>query len=228
MGTIVQQLIALKDETIAQHSARFFKMGKGEYAQGDIFLGIRVPKVREVVRKNKKASLEEISELFASKYHEARLCAALLCVERYKNASKETYEFYMQHMDALNNWDLIDTSAPHIIGKYLLDKEKTLLYELAKSDNMWRRRIAILSTFTFIREGSFEDTLKIAQILLADKEDLIHKAVGWMLREVGNRDMQTLESFLKPHYKQMPRTMLRYSIEKFEKPLYKAYLKGEV
>lgn len=228
MGTILQQLIALQDETIAQHSAKFFKTGKGEYAEGDVFLGIRVPKVRDVVRKNKKAEFEEISELFGSKYHEARLCAALLCVECYKGSPEETYEFYMHHLDGLNNWDLIDTSVPHVIGKYLLDKERTLLYEFAKSENLWRRRIAILSTFTFIREKSFEDTLQIAQILLDDKEDLIHKAVGWMLREVGKKDMQTLEEFLKARYKNMPRTMLRYAIEKFPKELYKAYLKGEV
>lgn len=228
METILQQLIALQDEIRAQHSAKYFKTGKGEYAEGDVFLGIRVPKVREVVRKNKKAELEEIAELFASKYHEARLCAALLCVERYKSEPHETYEFYMQHLDGLNNWDLIDTSVPHIIGKYLLDKDRTILYEFAKSENLWRRRISILSTFTFIREGKFEDTLQISQILLDDKEDLIHKAVGWMLREVGNKDMHILEEFLKPHYKEMPRTMLRYAIEKFPKPLYKEYLKGEI
>ena len=224
MPNILEELLALQDKTIAEHSARFFKTGKGEYGEGDKFLGIRAPVIRSLVRKNKTASFDEIAHLFASNYHEARLCAALLSIERYKQDANIGYEFYMRNLDAVNNWDLVDTSAPYIIGDYLLDKEKTLLYEFAKSENLWRRRIAIISTFTFIRANRFEDTLNIANILLSDTHDLIHKAVGWMLREVGKRDQTVLENFLKPRYKTMPRTMLRYAIEKFPKDLYKAYL----
>lgn len=228
MQHVLDRLLAIQDKTVAEHSARFFKTGKGEYGEGDLFLGIRVPDIRSIVRKNKDASFDEIAELFVSKYHEARLCAALLCIEHYKQEAKAGYEFYLNHIDAVNNWDLVDSSAPYIIGDYLLDKDKTLLYEFAKSENLWRRRIAIIATFTFIRANRFEDTLKISDILLNDEHDLIHKAVGWMLRELGKRDQKVLENFLKPRYKKMPRTMLRYAIEKFPKDLYQTYLEGKI
>jgi 3-methyladenine DNA glycosylase AlkD len=211
---------------------RFFKTGKGEYGEGDIFYGIKVPVQRSIAKQFKDLPFDDIKELLSSKVHEERLIAAFILVDQYKRGDdkkkKVIYDFYLKHRKGINNWDLVDLSAPKIVGAYLIDKEKDLLYKFAKSKDLWEKRISIISTQAFIREHYFEDTLKIAEILLNDKHDLIHKAVGWMLREVGNRDQKTEEEFLRKHYKTMPRTMLRYAIEKFPEKKRKSYLEGKI
>ncbi|VVB78279.1 DNA alkylation repair enzyme [uncultured archaeon] len=220
----------------ARIAQRFFKTGKGDYGEGDVFLGIIVPIQRKIVKEFCELKMDEIQELLDSKIHEKRLIALLILVKQYEKASKnseenykkEIFDFYLKNTKNINNWDLVDLSAPNIVGKYLTSKEHEILYKLAKSDNLWEKRIAILSTFTFIRQNDFNDTLKISEILLSDSHDLIHKSVGWMLREVGNRDKKVLENFLKKHYLKMPRTMLRYAIEKMEYNQRQKYLKSEV
>ena len=219
-----------KNPTQAINLQRFFKTGKGEYGEGDIFYGIKVPVQRTIAKQFKDLSLDAVKSLILSKVHEERLIAAFILVDQFNRGDekkkKNILNFYLKNRKGINNWDLVDLSAPKIIGAYLIDKEKDLLYKFARSKDLWEKRIAIISTQTFIRKYSFEDTLKISKILLNDKHDLIHKAVGWMLREVGNRDLQTEDEFLKKHYKLMPRTMLRYAIEKFPELKRKAYLKG--
>jgi 3-methyladenine DNA glycosylase AlkD len=211
---------------------RFFKTGKGEYGEGDIFYGIKVPVQRTIAKQFKELALDDLKILLLSKVHEERLIAAFILIEQFKNGDdkkrKIVFDFYLKNRKGINNWDLVDLSAPKIVGEYLTDKQKALLYKFAHSKDLWEKRIAILSTYTFIKNGWFEDTLQISEILLHDKHDLIHKAVGWMLREVGNRDMETEEEFLKKHYKKMPRTMLRYAIEKFPEQKRKSYLFGKV
>lgn len=209
----------------------FFKTGIGEYGEGDEFLGIMVPIQRQLVKKYKHLELIEIEQLLKSKYHEERLIALLLLVHQYEKfpeKREEIYKFYLSNTRYINNWDLVDLTAPRIVGMHLLNKDKSILYKLVNSDNLWERRIAVLATFWFIREKQFEDSLKLSELLLKDKHDLMHKAVGWMLREIGKRDVKVLEAFLKKHYKIMPRTMLRYSIEKFPEEKRKAYLHGEI
>ena len=199
---------------------RFFKTGKGEYGEGDIFIGLTVPKQREIAKKYIGLDLEDVKKLLSDKVHEYRLTGFLILVYKFEKADEKEknniVEFYLKNIKSANNWDLIDCVADKILGNYLIDKDKKILYDLAKTDNLWKKRIAIISTFEFIKNNQFEDTLKISEILLKDKHDLIHKAVGWMLREVGKRDMKTEEAFLKKYYKTMPRTMLRYAIEKFD------------
>jgi len=227
-----KELKSLANPKKAKLLQGFFKTGKGEYGEGDIFLGITVPEQRELLKKYFKGlSSEEIGDLLNSKIHEERLIALLILVIRYEKFAdqrKLIFEFYLENYANINNWDLVDLSAPNIVGKHLLNSDKSILYEFANSDSLWKKRIAILSTFTFIRYGKFADSLKITEILLDDKHDLIHKAVGWMLREIGKRDLKVEEDFLKEHYKNMPRTMLRYAIEKFEESKRKAYLNGEI
>tara|TARA_Y100000310_G_C20677729_1_gene814063 strand:- start:771 stop:1460 length:690 start_codon:yes stop_codon:yes gene_type:complete len=227
LGKIKEELFNLKDPEKAKILSRFFKTGKGEYGEGDIFLGIVVPKQRKVAKKYLNLSLEAIQELFSSKIHEYRLTSLFILIDKYKksNNKKEIFDFYLKNTKNINNWDLVDLSAGNILGNYLLEKDKSILYELAKSDNLWERRIAIISTFAFIRDNKFEDTLKISELLLNDKHDLIHKAVGWMLREVGKKNQEVEEEFLRKYYKEMPRTMLRYSIEKFDEDKREFYLK---
>lgn len=222
---ITKELKSLGDKKQAEILQRFFKTGKGQYGEGDIFLGIKVPVQRQICKKY-DLTLEEIQELLNSRIHEHRLCGILALVDKYKKAKKkkEIFRFYLKNSKRINNWDLVDLSAPNIVGDYLLEKDKKVIYKLVKSKNLWEKRIAIISTFTFIRNGKFKDTLKISDILLKDRHDLIHKAVGWMLREVGKRDIKVLESFLRKHYKDMPRTMLRYSIEKFPEKKRKSIL----
>jgi 3-methyladenine DNA glycosylase AlkD len=214
------ELQALADPEKAVLLARFFKTGKGQYGEGDIFLGIVVPKQRTVARKYAALSLRDIRRLLASKIHEHRLVALLILVDKYGEANgegkQEIVDFYLGHTKHINNWDLVDLSAPRILGDFLSDKDRTVLYRLARSKNLWERRISILSTLAFIRRNDFVDTLRIAESLLEDDHDLIHKAVGWMLREVGKKDLKTEEDFLRRHYRRMPRTMLRYAIERFE------------
>jgi len=230
--TIHNDLMLLANKEIAEHSQRFFKTGKGEYGESDIFLGIRVPVLRKLVNKYRGISLEEVSKLLHSKFHEERLLAVLMLVQLFKTGGdeeqKQIYGLYLENTKFINNWDLVDISAGNIVGAYLYQKDKALLYRLVYADNMWERRISIISTFYFIRQNEFDDTLKIAEILLNDKEDLIQKAVGWMLREVGKREIEIEEEFLQEHYMKMPRTMLRYAIEKFPETRRKMYLRGEV
>ncbi len=213
--------------------SRFFKTGVGQYGEGDKFLGVVVPDSRKIVKKYSTISLSKIDKLIKSEFHEERLVAILILVEKYKVASakasadqrKEICEFYLAHTKNINNWDLVDLSAPRIVGDFLLKRNRNLLLKLAKSKNLWERRIAIISTFQFIYNGEFEWTFKIAKILLNDKHDLIHKACGWMLREVGKRVTEAeLERFLKENIKNMPRTMIRYAIERLSETKRKYYL----
>lgn len=228
---IQEYLLKLSDTEIAEHSQRFFKTGEGEYGEGDKFLGIRVPVIRKAVKRYKDASLDVITKLLGSEYHEIRLFSLLMMVHRYSKSQeqrKDIYDLYLSNTKYINNWDLVDSSAHYIVGAYLEDKDRSVLYSLVNSKSLWERRISILSTFYFIKNNDYKDSLLIAQKLLHDKEDLIHKAVGWMLREIGNRDLEAEESFLKKHYKIMPRTMLRYAIEKFDEKKRQKYLKGEI
>lgn len=219
------------DRSLSKFLQRFFKTGKGEYAEGDVFAGIKVPVSRKIAKQFKELSLKELSLLIKSKIHEERLIALFILVDKMKRAEgKEKgkiFNFYIKNLRYVNNWDLVDLSADKIIGDYLYDKERKLLFELSKGD-LWERRIAVMSTFNFIKKNDYNTTLKIVGLLLNDKEDLIHKAAGWMLREIGNRDIKREEEFLKMHYKNMPRTMLRYAIEKFPEKKRKSYLKGKI
>ncbi|NEQ51872.1 MAG: DNA alkylation repair protein [Leptolyngbya sp. SIO3F4] len=229
---ISQKLRQLADPAIAEHSKRFFKTGEGEYGEGDRFLGIRVPVLREQAKKYKTVSLVEIQSLLESIFHEERFCALLLLVQKFKKANEseksEIYRFYLNNTRYINNWDLVDTSAHHIVGPYLDAKDKQPLYELAKSNSLWDRRIAIMATFHFIRNKHFDEALGISHQLITDEQELIHKAVGWMLREIGKRDLAVEKMFLNAHYKKMPRTMLRYAIEKFPVEERQQYLEGLV
>ena len=229
---IREELKSLADPVIAEHSQRFFKTGKGEYGYGDKFLGIRVPVLRKLVKTYLGIELKQVQSLLKSTYHEERLLALLLLIAKFERGNKKQqttiYKLYLSNTAFINNWDLVDCSAHKIVGPYLHDKNRQILYKLCKSKNLWERRISIMSTYFFIKHDEFEDTLKLSELLLEDKHDLIHKAVGWMLREIGNRDRETEKVFLKTHYKNMPRTMLRYAIEKFPEIERKAYLSGKV
>jgi len=228
LSELQQELRKLGDEEIARNLLRFFKTGKGQYGEGDQFLGIKVPVLRAFVKTHRNISLKEATSLLRSSMHEERLVALFILVEIFKRSDEKTrqavYETYLGNTRFINNWDLVDSSAEHIVGAWLRQKDRSPLYELARSKNLWERRISIMATFHFIKHGDFGDTLKIAEILLGDKEDLIHKAVGWMLREIGNRGMATEEVFLQKHHKVMPRTMLRYAIEKFPEEKRLSYL----
>lgn len=211
---------------------RFFKTGKGEYGEGDVFAGIKVPVSRKIANQFKDLTFPELQKVINSKIHEERLIALFILVAKYKRATEEEREkifnFYLKNIKYINNWDLVDLSAEKIIGAYIIDKDKRLLFDLVNSSSVWERRISIMSTFHFIKAHQFAATLKISELLLKDKHDLIHKAVGWMLREIGKRDIQAEELFLKKYYKNMPRTMLRYAIEKFPEKKRLAYLRGNV
>lgn len=225
-------LRALADPEKAKQAQRYFKCAPGEYGEGDIFLGIRVPEVRKLAKKFSLLPLPEVIELLHSQCHEARLLALFILVDRFKKSDETTrqeiYDLYLANTAHINNWDLVDTSAGQIVGAYLYARERSILYTLAQSDSLWERRIAVMATFYFIKRDDFTDTFALGEILLGDSHDLIHKAVGWMLREVGNRDRSAEEAFLKKHYQKMPRTMLRYAIEKFPEDLRQAYLKGTI
>jgi 3-methyladenine DNA glycosylase AlkD len=225
-----KELQKLADPEKAKLLQRFFKTGKGEYGEGDIFLGLTVPVQRNVAKKYYNLDLKQIKELMESKIHEYRLIGLFILINKYKttNHKKIIMRFYLKNTNNINNWDLVDLSAPNIVGKHLLDKDRSILYKLAKSNSLWEKRISVLACFAFIRENDFKDALKISGILLKDEHDLIHKSVGWMLREIGKRNQKIEEEFLKKHYKQMPRTMLRYSIEKFEEKKRKSYLEGRI
>jgi 3-methyladenine DNA glycosylase AlkD len=193
---------------------RFFKTGPGEYGEGDKFIGMYVPDIRKIAKKHKDTPLQDIKQLLNSEIHEIRLCGLLILIEQFPNNQNGIYEFYMDNLQAVNNWDLVDLTAHKIVGAYLFNKNRNILYELAKSNNLWERRISVVSTFYFIAKKDFADSIKLAELLLQDKHDLMHKAVGWMLREIGKKDEDTLLRFLDKHFKIMPRTMLRYSIER--------------
>ena len=229
---IQKRLKKLGNKKHAAISQRFFKTGPGEYGEGDIFLGIRVPVLRKLAKEYLNLSPKDVKTMLRSTYHEQRLLSLIIMVDQFSKGDhkkkKSTYELYLKNTRFINNWDLVDSSAHLIVGPYLMDKSKAPLDELAQSDLLWERRIAIMSTFHYIKNDNFTDTLKIAEMLLSDKEDLIHKAVGWMLREIGKRHLQSEETFLKQHYHNMPRTMLRYAIEKFPEPKRKRYLKGQI
>ena len=220
----------LADPAKAVVLAGFFRTGEGQYGQGDVFLGITVPKQRALAKGYVSMGLIDIASLLSSPVHEHRLMALIILVDKYEKADaggkKRIFDFYLSRAAGVNNWDLVDLSAPNIVGGYLLSRPqgRGVLYRLARSRNLWKRRIAILATYAFIRAGQFEDTLKIAETLLSDSHDLIHKAVGWMLREVGKRDQAVEEAFLKAHVADMPRTALRYAIERFPEKKRKAYL----
>jgi 3-methyladenine DNA glycosylase AlkD len=209
----------------AKNSQWFFKTKKGEYGEGDVFLGINNPTIRKIAKEFHSLAINDLSKLIKSKFHEQRLIVLLILVERFKEDEKKVFDFYLSHTKYINNWDLVDLSAYKIVGAYLENKDKKILYKLAKSKNLWERRIAILSTFHYIKQGDPRDALKIAELLINDKQDLIHKAVGWMLREIGKRCGQEIEEkFLRKYYKIMPRTMLRYAIERFNEKKRKFYL----
>ena len=228
-----EEIRALANKEIAQHSLRFFKTDKGEYGHGDLFLGVRAPKIRLIAKKHIDISITDMKTLIQSKYHEERFLGLIILVNKYaktkdKKNRNQLYKIYVSSFKYINNWDLVDVTCPHVTGKHLMDKDRTILYKWAKSEDLWTKRIAMVSTFSFIRKNDLEDTFKIAEILLHDEHDLIHKAVGWMLREAGKRDIKKEETFLKKYYKTMPRTMLRYSIEKFPESKRQKYLKGTI
>ena len=230
-AAIRAQLRALADPMIASASRRFFKTGPGEYGHGDRFLGIRVPTLRKLAREYRAVPVAAAFALLRSPLHEERLLALLILVARYARGTgaerQRIYDHYLKHVPKhVNSWDLVDSSAPYIVGAHLVERDRGVLYDLACSPHLWSRRVAIIATFCFIKQGSFEDTLALAEQLLDDREDLMHKAVGWMLREVGNRDAAVAERFLRRHCRDMPRTMLRYAIEKLPERTRRAYLDG--
>jgi 3-methyladenine DNA glycosylase AlkD len=229
---IKDELQQLGNPSQARVLQRFFKTGKGEYGEGDVFRGIKIPVLRKLAKKYQDMACTAVGELLKSKFHEDRMLALLLLLQKYLKADdagkKNIYTMYLRNTRFINNWDLVDVAAHHIVGHYLMDKSREPLYRLARSKLLWERRIAIIATFHYIRQNKFDDTLKIAGMLIEDPHDLMHKAVGWMLREVGKRDLQSEEQFLKTYYRQMPRTMLRYAIERFHEAKRREYLEGKV
>jgi 3-methyladenine DNA glycosylase AlkD len=240
MNTLLKEITARADESQVEGLSRFFKTGPGQYGEGDKFLGIKVPVTREVVKACwRQTSLEDLEECIASEYHEVRLAALLTLVEIFSHGKRSSgkagrtemkqqdcVDFYLAHTDRINNWDLVDLSCYPLLGVWLLDKDRKLLYDLAKNGKtLWEQRIGMVSTMTFIRNGQLQDTFDIADILLHHPHDLIHKAVGWLLREAGKRDKEALTAYLKPRFQDMPRTMLRYAIEKFPETERQKYLK---
>lgn len=232
VSEIQAKLRAFASDENAKIAQWFFKTGPGEYGEGDQFIGVRAPDLRRLAKELKATPIDDCLQLLQSPIHEDRSLALLILVHAFAKGDAATkqniYEAYLRHTDFINNWDLVDVSAPHIVGAYLFDQSRKPLYRLAKSHSLWERRISIIATQHFIRQTDFTDTLQIAKLLLHDKHDLIHKAVGWMLREVGNRDLAAEETFLRPNYQTMPRTMLRYAIEKFPEAKRQAYLKGTI
>jgi 3-methyladenine DNA glycosylase AlkD len=230
---IRRELRKYRSEEKAKGLRRFFKTGPGEYGEGDIFIGVMVPHQRAVAAKfYKDAAMSELLELLKSPVHEERLTSLIMLVRKFEKGSdyekSRIYEAYLKNTRHINNWDLVDLTAYHIVGAYLESRNKEPLYRLARSTDLWERRIAILSTFHYIRKNRFDEAIRIAEMLVADEEDLIHKAVGWMLREIGKRDIAAEENFLELHARSMPRTMLRYAIERFSEPKRRKYLNKKV
>lgn len=236
MGKLHDEMLAHRDDSQVGNLSRFFKTGPGQYGEGDLFLGIKVPVTREITKRLwGEVDFDELEETIASPYHEIRLAALLTLIQIFKHAKKQPetqkrcVDFYLAHTRFINNWDLVDLSCYEIIGSWLLDKERAPLYELAQNGkSIWEQRIGIVSTMAFIRNGELDDTYRIADILLNHPHDLIQKATGWLLREAGKRDEEKLKAFLLTRYKKMPRTMLRYAIEKFQEETKKAYLNGTI
>jgi len=227
---IERRLRALSNPDRAKHSLRFFRTGPGQYGEGDRFLGLTVPQIRAVAREAKDSSLETLEQLLQSPWHESRLLALVVLVEQHRRGDpalrEAIFQFYLNSTNRINSWDLVDVSAGEIVGAHLRDGDRALLDRLARSKLLWERRMAMIATSDFIRRGDFRDALRIAAILVGDEHDLIHKAVGWMLREIGNRDRATEEKFLRKYASRMPRTMLRYAIERFPERLRRQYLAG--
>jgi 3-methyladenine DNA glycosylase AlkD len=230
LAALRKELYALADPADAIHLQRFFKTAPGEYGAGDKFLGLRVPALRQLVKEYREIADAHALEMLASSWHEERLLALLLLVNRYGRGDRSRRDrihgAYLAHTRYINNWDLVDASAAQIIGSHLDAGDIALLERLAQSEDLWERRIAIVATYHFIKKNEFGPTLTVARLLLEDTHDLIHKAVGWMLREVGKRDLRTEDAFLKKHYHRMPRTMLRYAIERHPERVRKQYLAG--
>jgi len=228
---IKEYLLSLADTKTAEQTKKFFKTGKGEYSHGDKFLGIKMGKLRETAKRFSKVEPEVGEKLLQSEFHEIRMAALVLLTNLYKKGSKTTkdkiFDIYLNNTRHINNWDLVDVSAYHIVGPHLYEKDVSVLFKLSKSENMWERRISIISTLYFIKKNRFEETLAISETLIEDEQDLMHKATGWMLREVGKMDMDAERKFLLKHYKKMPRTMLRYAIEKFDENERVGFLKGK-
>ena len=216
---ITSELQALSDDEKREIYPKFFKAGKAEYGEGDRFLGVTVPNIRAIAKQYKNISLNEIRELMQSEWHEVRLCALLIMVEKNKKKDEtlrqQLFDLYLSQTDRINNWDLVDLSCRFIVGEYLLDKSRDILYQLAQSPLLWDNRIAIVSTYAFIRKGQLEDTYALSDLMMHHPHDLMHKAIGWMLREAGKRDANRLYNYVMSHRADMPRTMLRYAIEKF-------------
>ena len=228
---IVKTLNTLKSKEKSTILQRFFKTGKGEYGEGDIFIGLTVPEQRRIAKQFQLVELLDLKKLLQSKIHEHRLTALEILVMKYEKAKTESEKekivsFYLKNLRGVNNWDLVDLSAPYILGDWLIDrKDRDVLYKFAASKNLWERRIAIVSTYTLIRVGQFSDAIKICEILMKDEQDLIHKACGWMLREVGKKSEKTLIKFLDKNVRRIPRTMLRYSIERLPEEFRLYYLR---
>ncbi|MBO1924421.1 DNA alkylation repair protein [Thiomicrorhabdus sp. 6S3-12] len=231
---IIETLEALGDSDTASRTQSFFKTARGDYGYGDRFLGIRVPVLRKFLPDYRTLALQEVEQLLSSHWHEVRLFALLLLVDRFQRGDEsiqeQIYRIYLSHRSSINNWDLVDSSAPQIVGAYLYQRKNAVdvLYRLAQSESLWDRRIAIVACLYFIRQGEFEEALSLSERLLDDSHDLIHKAVGWMLREIGKQNLAVEQAFLARHYRKMPRTMLRYAIEKFPEETRQAYLKGKI
>lgn len=229
LNSLLDELKNIADPERARNLSWFFKTGKGEYGEGDIFLGIAVPQLRQISKRYQELDLNDLQKLLESKIHEHRLSALMILRFKYQSSKimdqKAIIRFYLKNTKKINNWDLVDLSCHYILGNYLLTRDRKILYKLARSKNLWEKRIAIITTFAFIHENQFEDSIKISEVLLRDNHDLIHKAVGWTLREIGKKDKKTELDFLNKHYKTMPRTMLRYAIEKFSDQERKFYLK---
>ena len=218
-SSALREMRRLANPTRAKHSLRFFKMGPGQYGEGDTFLGLSLPQIRSLSKQYRDLSLGDVAQLLASPWHEARLIALIVLTMQYTRADARTraaiYRLYLSRTDRINNWDLVDVSAHHIVGAHLIERSRAPLYRLARSKLIWDRRVAMIATAHFIRAGQFADTLRLATLFQGDKHDLIHKATGWMLREVGKREPAALNGFLHEHAHEMPRTMLRYAIERF-------------
>ena len=232
MLTLLDELKQHIEPEKAAFFPKFFNTVPGGYGEGDQFWGIRVPPLRQLAKKYRQLEMENLTTLITSPIHEQRLLALFILRLQFEQADAEKQQiiidFYLNHLAGVNNWDLVDSSAHLILGRWLEDKPRDLLYELAATDHLWKQRIAMIATAWYIRNNDFTDALKIAEILMHHKHDLIHKAVGWMLREIGNRNFETEEAFLKQYYRTMPRTALRYAIEKFPEDLRQAYLKGTI
>ncbi len=227
-----RELKILANPEKAKINQKFFKTRKGEYGEGDIFLGVTTPESRKIAKKYRDIEFKELKTLLNSKIHEERFVSLLILIDKFERGDekkkKEVVDFYLKNLKWINNWDLVDVSAYKILGSYLYNKDRKILYNLATSKNLWEKRISIIATLYFINKNDFSDTLKISEVLLSDEHDLIHKAVGWMLREIGKIDLHAEEDFLKKYYKKMPRTMLRYAIEKFPEEKRQKYLKGKI